>query len=75
MRRRRRRIGGRSNLIPDFVAAYTNLGTSQYTDGEYHKAIETFQHGLQIDPLSGELYYGLGLALLRNGDPTAGIGH
>jgi tetratricopeptide (TPR) repeat protein len=55
-------------LDPDFVAAYVNLGTSLYTDREYQKASETFRQGLQIDPLSGELYYGLGLALSRAGD-------
>jgi Flp pilus assembly protein TadD len=55
-------------IEPDFVAAYTNLGTSQYADGEYQKAIETFRQGLEIDPLSGELYYGLGLALSRSGN-------
>ncbi|HWF45725.1 MAG TPA: tetratricopeptide repeat protein, partial [Bryobacteraceae bacterium] len=57
-------------LDPDFVAAYVNLGTNLFSDREYEKAAEMFRQGLQIDPLSGELYYGLGLALSRTGDTS-----
>ncbi|HEX4228207.1 MAG TPA: peptidylprolyl isomerase [Bryobacteraceae bacterium] len=57
-------------LDPDFVAAYVNLGTNLFSDRQYQEAGRRFQQGLQIDPLSGELYYGLTLSLSRAGDTS-----
>lgn len=56
-------------LEEDFTAAYVNLGMIRYTAGDWESAVRTFRRGLQIDPLSAELNYDLGLALLRAGDP------
>lgn len=58
-------------LEADFTAAYANLGMISYSNGDWQSAISTFRQGLQIDPMSAELYYDLGQALTRSGD-TAG---
>jgi len=52
----------------DFTAAYENLGRISYSSGDWQSAIATFRRGLQINPLSAELNYDLGLALTRSGD-------
>jgi predicted CXXCH cytochrome family protein len=49
-------------LEKDFTAAYVRLGMIEYQAGNRRLAVETFQQGLQIDPLSDDLRYGLGLA-------------
>ena len=59
-------------LEPDFTAAYSKLGMISYSSGDWQAAIKTFRQGLQIDPLSAELNYGLGLALTRSGETAAG---
>jgi Flp pilus assembly protein TadD len=56
------------SLDEDFTAAYGNLGRISYSSGDWQSAIATFRRGLQINPLSAELNYDLGLALTRSGD-------
>ena len=56
------------SLEEDFTAAYGNLGRISYSSGDWQSAIATFRRGLQINPLSAELNYDLGLALTRSGD-------
>ena len=56
------------SLEKDFTAAYSNLGRIEYQSSDLEGAIETFRHGLLIDPLSAELNSALGRALLRAGD-------
>jgi superkiller protein 3 len=56
------------SLEEDFTAAYGNLGRISYSLGDWQSAIATFRRGLQINPLSAELNYDLGLALTRSGD-------
>jgi tetratricopeptide (TPR) repeat protein len=56
------------SLEEDFTAAYGSLGRVSYSLGDWQSAIATFRRGLQINPLSGELNYDLGLALTRSGD-------
>jgi Flp pilus assembly protein TadD len=56
------------SLEEDFTAAYRNLGRIWYSSGDWQSAIATFRRGLQINPLSAELNYDLGLALTRSGD-------
>lgn len=56
------------SLEEDFTAAYGNLGRIWYSLGDWQSAIDTFRRGLQINPLSAELNYDLGLALTRSGD-------
>jgi tetratricopeptide (TPR) repeat protein len=58
-------------LEGDFTAAFVNLGMISYSNGDWQSAISTFRQGLQIDPMSADLYYDLSLALTRSGD-TAG---
>jgi tetratricopeptide (TPR) repeat protein len=55
-------------LEGDFTAAYAKLGMLSYSSGDWRNAIATFRQGLQIDPMSANLYYDLGLALMRSGD-------
>jgi len=57
-------------LEPDFTAAYLNLGTIQSSAGDLQSAIATFRQGLQIDPLSADLYEALGQALERAGNAS-----
>jgi hypothetical protein len=59
-------------LEPDFTAAYVNLGMISYSNGDWQSAISTFRQGLQIDPMSADLYYDLGQALTRSGDAAGG---
>jgi tetratricopeptide (TPR) repeat protein len=56
------------SLEADFTAAYVNLGSILYSSGDWRNALSTFRQGLQIDPLSSELYYGLSRALTKGGD-------
>jgi len=58
-------------LEPDFTAAYEKLGMADYSSGDMKGAIATFRQGLQVDPLSAELNYDLGLALRSMGDGAA----
>jgi Flp pilus assembly protein TadD len=58
-------------LEPDFTAAYEKLGMADYSSGDMKGAIATFRQGLQVDPLSAELNYDLGLALRSTGDAKA----
>ncbi len=55
-------------LDEDFTAAYGNLGRLSYSAGDSGNAVTIFRRGLRINPLSAELNYDLGLALLRIGD-------
>ena len=57
-------------LEPDFTAAYANLGMIAYSSNDWPEAIRLFRQGLQIDPLSADLSYDLGLALGKSGDAT-----
>ena len=60
------------SLEPDFTAAYVSLGMISYSSKDWPNAAKTFRQGLQIDPLSAELYYDLGLALTGSGNAAAG---
>jgi len=42
-------------LKPDFIKAYTRKGRTQHFLKQYHKAIETFDKGLALDPKNEEL--------------------
>jgi tetratricopeptide (TPR) repeat protein len=55
-------------LEKDFVAAYVRLGILFESTNDRARAIKTFSDGLQIDPLSADLNYNLGLTLTRNGE-------
>jgi tetratricopeptide (TPR) repeat protein len=55
-------------LEGDFTAAYAKLGMLSYSSGDWQNAIGTFRRGLQVDPMSAELYYDVGLCLMRSGD-------
>jgi cytochrome c-type biogenesis protein CcmH/NrfG len=59
-------------LEPDFTAAYIKLGMMYYSSEDWAQAIDTFRHGLQVDPLQAELNYDVGLALKGQGDASAG---
>jgi len=59
-------------IEPDFTIAYLNLGRNYDEAGDFRGAIATFRQGLQIDPLSAELYNALSSALSRSGDQLAG---
>ncbi|MBV8827644.1 MAG: tetratricopeptide repeat protein [Acidobacteriaceae bacterium] len=56
------------SLENDLVPAYVYLGNALYLNEDLQAAIETFRQGLQINPLSAGLYYGLSVALKRHGD-------
>jgi Flp pilus assembly protein TadD len=56
------------SLQPDFTAAYVSLGKEHIDAGRWRDAIVTLRQGLQIDPLSAELYSGLSIALSKTGD-------
>ena len=59
-------------LDPDMVAAYESLGAAQYGAGKSAVAMQTFQKGLFVDPLSAKLNYDLGLVLSKVGYPEEG---
>ncbi len=59
------------SLESDLTAAYANLGMISYSSGDWQSAMANFRQGLQIDPLSAELNYDLGLAFKRTGDTAA----
>jgi Flp pilus assembly protein TadD len=55
------------SLDADSTPAYANLGMISYSTGDWQSAIAAFRQGLQIDPMSAELNYDLGLALKQSG--------
>jgi tetratricopeptide (TPR) repeat protein len=59
-----------TTLEEDYTAAYIKLAELLCKGGDWRGAIVTLRHGLQVDPLSAELNYDLGLALARSGDPV-----
>lgn len=42
-------------IKPDFIKAYTRKGRTQHFLKQYHKAIETYDKGLEFDPKNQEL--------------------
>ncbi|EQC31285.1 hypothetical protein SDRG_10888 [Saprolegnia diclina VS20] len=46
-------------LDPKYVKAYSRLGAIQFFMKEYHKAMESYQKGLDIDPTNAECQDGL----------------
>lgn len=53
---------------PSLAAAYNNLGSLYYDDGQYERAIEVLQSGLRINPRMASSYAVLGSAYLALGD-------
>lgn len=53
---------------PSNPAVYATLGYSYHHLGEAEKSIDSFNKGLSIAPQSSNLWYGLGLATLQQGD-------
>lgn len=50
---------------PDFVKAISRLGSCQYFMKEYHKALETYQKGLKLEPENAECKDGLQRTALK----------
>jgi tetratricopeptide (TPR) repeat protein len=53
---------------PSLAAAYNNLGSLYYDNGQYQKAIEVLKAGLRINPKMAPSYAVLGSAYLAIGD-------
>lgn len=56
-------------------AVYTTLGYTYHHLGETGKSIDSFNKGLSIAPQSSNLWYGLGLATLQQGDTISAKSH
>jgi tetratricopeptide (TPR) repeat protein len=54
-------------LEPDFLAAYAKLGALLDLRGDASASVTILRRGLEIDPLSAELYHDLGLSLTHQG--------
>jgi tetratricopeptide (TPR) repeat protein len=67
----RQAIARFSDLVerePYDVRIRTNLAWGYERIGEYPTAVEKFRQALEIDPDSIDAHYGLGLALIGNGE-------
>lgn len=62
-------------LEPDKASILEALGRAYYDQGAYRLAAERFQAMVDANPLAHYAHFGLGLANLRMGDPSAGLRH
>ena len=53
--------------------AYFNLGKADYKQGNYSKAIESYEKAIEIDPDNAMAYINLGIAYYKQGNPELRI--
>jgi Flp pilus assembly protein TadD len=51
------------------------LGRAYFRCGRFPEACSEFEHAVELDPVNDYAHFGLGLALLRVGDPTGARRH
>lgn len=60
---------------PSNPAVYSTLGYTYYHLGETKKSIDSFNKGLSIAPQNSNLWYGLGISTLQQGDTISTKSH
>jgi len=55
------------DLEPEFMPAYLNLGLLLFSIDRVSEAAQVFRTGLNIDPISAPMYYGVALAEQKQG--------
>jgi lipoprotein NlpI len=63
-----------TKLLPDFSAAYANLGLQYARKGDFKTALQFYEQALKIDPKSSYAMYGKGVTLSRLGQIEAARG-
>jgi tetratricopeptide (TPR) repeat protein len=55
-------------MVPDFAAAYNNLGKAYEGLGQYDKARFNYEKAVQFNPQYADAYLNLGRLLYRSGE-------
>jgi tetratricopeptide (TPR) repeat protein len=55
-------------LCPNYVQAYTNLGTVYLGKGDYDSAIQQFKKSLELNYLDKRAHYNIGVAYIYKGE-------
>jgi TolB-like protein/Flp pilus assembly protein TadD len=62
-----------ATIDPVNVNVLGNLGGIEVCTGAYDEGIATMRTALDLNPAQAVLHYQIGMALMMNGDPTAGL--
>lgn len=62
-------------LEPDKASVRETLARAYYRSARYDAAAAEFAHAVELDPVNDYAHFGLGLALIRTGDPLGARRH